>query len=104
MADNEKEVTLDEFIHAVQKTASDQGFPDATLRAADAFVRATCTVLGDIIAEKKSVAFPKLFSIAPQWRAERQGHNPQTCESMTIPAQWKVKLKLSTDLKARLNG
>lgn len=107
MADKQEQavsrITMDELIHQVQAKAIEQGLPDATLRASDAFVRAMCAVIGDTLAEKKAVVLPRLFSLTPQWREERSGHNPQTGEAIKIPAQWKVKLKLSTEMKSRLN-
>ena len=51
-----------------------------------------------------AVALREFGTFNPIHRAERQGHNPSTGESITIPAKDTVTFKVSRKFKDMLNG
>ena len=65
-------------------------------------------VLGDVVGEAlvngDKVTLPGLLTAERVERAERQGRNPQTGESMTIAASSGVKLSAVSALKTRVKG
>jgi len=61
-------------------------------------------VVGDALAEGDKVTLPGLLTAERVERAERQGRNPQTGETMTIPASYGVKLSAVTALKTQVRG
>ena len=65
-------------------------------------------VLGEVVAEAlvagDKVTLPGLLTATRVERAERQGRNPQTGESMTIAASSGVKLSPATALKSQVKG
>lgn len=96
--------TLDAFIKRVQQVAKDEG-STANNREADILVRATLKALGDVVAECKYFSIQNAFGLVPVYRKERVGHNPKDPgATVTIPAGWKYKIKLSRALKDRLNA
>lgn len=52
----------------------------------------------------ESVTLREFGTFNPIHRAERQGHNPATGESITIPAKDTVTFKVSKKFKDTLNG
>jgi DNA-binding protein HU-beta len=61
-------------------------------------------VVGEALVSGDKVTMPGLLTAERVERAERQGRNPQTGESMTIPASHGVKLTPVTALKAQVRG
>lgn len=98
--------TLENFIKRVHQIVSDSGnAKNATLKEADVYARATLQALADTLADCKYFSVSNAYSFVPQYSPERTGHNPQKPgTTVNIPAQWKYKLRLSSALKARLNG
>lgn len=98
--------TLENFVKRVQKIVTDNGSVNsATLKEADAYARATLQALADTLADCKYFSVSNAYSFVPTYHEERVGHNPQKPGTkITIPAQWKYRLRLSPTLKAKLNG
>ena len=61
-------------------------------------------VVGDALVAGDKVTLPGLLTAERVERAERQGRNPQTGESMTIAASSGVKLSAVSALKAQVKG
>jgi DNA-binding protein HU-beta len=61
-------------------------------------------VVGDALVAGDKVTLPGLLTAEKVDRAERQGRNPQTGESMTIAASSGVKLSAVTALKNQVKG
>ncbi len=61
-------------------------------------------VIGDAVVSGDKVTVPGLLTAEKVDRAERQGRNPQTGESMTIAASSGVKLSAVTALKNKVKG
>ena len=61
-------------------------------------------VIGDAVVAGDKVTVPGLLTAEKVDRAERQGRNPQTGESMTIAASSGVKLSAVTALKNRVKN
>jgi DNA-binding protein HU-beta len=72
--------------------------------AVDAVLGALGDVVGDAVVKGDKVTVPGLLTAERVERAERQGRNPQTGESMTIAASSGVKLSAVTALKNRVKG
>lgn len=66
---------------------------------AAAVITAMQDVLVDAVAKGEKVSVPGFFSLERTERAARQGRNPQTGESMTIPAGFAAKLTAGSALK-----
>lgn len=61
-------------------------------------------VIGDAVVAGDKVTVPGLLTAERVERAERQGRNPQTGESMTIAASSGVKLSAVTALKNKVKN
>ena len=61
-------------------------------------------VVGDALVSGEKVSLPGLLTAERVERAERQGRNPQTGESMTIAASSGVKLTPVAALKTQVKG
>jgi DNA-binding protein HU-beta len=61
-------------------------------------------VVGDAVLAGDKVTLPGLLTAEKVDRAERQGRNPQTGESMTIAASSGVKLSAVTALKNKVKN
>lgn len=68
--------------------------------AYDAFIE----YIGDNCAQGERCAIPGLGTFAVSERAERQGRNPRTNETITIPASRNVRFKAGKDLRENLNA
>jgi DNA-binding protein HU-beta len=71
-------------------------------------VEAVLGVVGEVVGEAlvagDKVTLPGLLTAERVERAERQGRNPQSGETMTIPASRGVKLSAATALKDQVRG
>jgi DNA-binding protein HU-beta len=61
-------------------------------------------VIGDAVLAGDKVTLPGLLTAEKVERAERQGRNPQTGESLTIAASSGVKLSAVTALKNKVKN
>jgi DNA-binding protein HU-beta len=61
-------------------------------------------VVGDALVQGEKVTLPGFLTAERVERAERQGRNPQSGETMTIPASQGVKLSAVTALKTQVKG
>jgi DNA-binding protein HU-beta len=61
-------------------------------------------VLVEQVAKGEKVTVPGLLSLERVERSERQGRNPQTGESMTIPGGYAAKLTAGSALKNAAKG
>lgn len=96
--------TFEMFLKRVQQVVKDSG-ENATAKDTEMYVRATVQALSEVIAEHKYLSIQNAFSLVPVYHQERTGHNPQDPGStLTIPAGWKYKIKLSKALKDKLNA
>ncbi len=75
-----------------------------TKTAVDEVLGALAEVVGDALVQGDKVTVPGLCTAERVERAERQGRNPQTGESMTIPASSGVKLSAVSALKNQVKG
>lgn len=72
-------------------------------QAADAF-DAVFGAITDFLVDGDRVAIQSFGSFSISERAERQGRNPATGATITIPASKNVKFKPAKDLKEEVNG
>lgn len=70
---------------------------------AEAIRKAIVNILTENLVEDKTIAIPGFGTFSKVLRAERQGQNPQTGETMTIPASNSVRFKPSRTLKDLVN-
>ncbi|HVM27870.1 MAG TPA: HU family DNA-binding protein [Mycobacteriales bacterium] len=85
----------------VQALAQQSGQPK---EAVEQVLGALGDVVGEALTSGEKVSLPGLLTAERVERAERQGRNPQTGESMTIPAGHAVKLTAVSSLKAQVRG
>lgn len=64
---------------------------------------ATLESITDALKQGETVTLTEFGIFTPKHRKERQGRNPKTGESVTIPAQRTVSYKPTKALKAHLN-
>lgn len=83
----------------VSAVADKSGQPKS---AVDSVLGALGDVIGDALVNGDKVTVPGLLTAERVERAERQGRNPQTGESMTIAASSGVKLSAVTALKNKV--
>ena len=72
--------------------------------AVEAVLGSLGEVVGKAVVDGEKVTIPGLLTAEKVERAERQGRNPQTGESMTIAASTGVKLSPVTALKNQVKG
>jgi DNA-binding protein HU-beta len=87
-----------ELVEAVQKALG----KDATKRAADEAVEAVLDAIAKGIKKDQKVQIIGFGTFDVKKRAERQGRNPKTGETMTIAASKSVGFKPSAALKNSL--
>ena len=87
-----------ELVEAVQKALG----KDATKRAADEAVEAVLDAIAKGIKKDQKVQIIGFGTCEVKKRAERQGRNPKTGETMTIAASKSVGFKPSAALKNSL--
>ncbi|MHA7840692.1 MAG: HU family DNA-binding protein [Gammaproteobacteria bacterium] len=85
---------IDKLASIVGTSAADAG------RSLQAFI----DTVTEVLADGDSVTIPGFGTFAPSHRAAREGRNPQTGESMQIPASTSAKFKPGKALKDALNG
>ena len=71
---------------------------------AEAVLAAFGDVLLEAVARGEAVTVPGLFSLERAERAARTGRNPQTGQSIDIPAGYSAKLSAGSKLKAAASG
>lgn len=76
---------------------------DLTKKQAAETFDAIFEVITDTLADGERVSVPGFGSFSITHRAERQGRNPATGASMTIPASNQVKFKAGKELKEAVN-
>lgn len=86
-------MTKSELIKAIAKKAS------LTEAQTNEAVKALTDVITDALAEGDKIQLPGLLTAETVERPARNGRNPRTGESMTIPAHKAVKLSASSTLK-----
>ena len=86
-------MTKSELIKAVAKQAS------LTEAQTNEAVKALTDVITGALAKGEKVQLPGLFTAEAVERPARNGRNPRTGESMTIPAHKAVKISASSTLK-----
>jgi DNA-binding protein HU-beta len=72
--------------------------------AVDAVLGVLGDVIGDALVKGEKVTVPGLMTAETVERAARTGRNPQTGETLDIPASTGVKLSAVTALKAQVRG
>ena len=86
-----------EFIRALAEKA------DLSLKDAAAAVDAYAEVVAEALKDGEKVAIAGLGTFELKAKAERQGFNPVTMESITIPASNAPTLKFGKTFKERFN-
>lgn len=86
-------MTKSELIKAIAKKAS------LTEAQTNEAVKALTDVITDALAKGDKIQLPGLLTAETVKRPARNGRNPRTGESMTIPAHKAVKLSASSTLK-----
>ena len=71
---------------------------------ADKALKAFMDVVGDKLSEGEKVQLAGFGTFEVSERAEREGRNPQTGETMTIPASKSPKFKPMKALKEKVNN
>ncbi|PHV02824.1 HU family DNA-binding protein [Iodobacter sp. BJB302] len=70
---------------------------------AEAFLSALGEVTQEALAKGDDVTLPGLGKLSLAERAEREGRNPRTGETITIAASRSAKFSVSKDLKTAVN-
>jgi DNA-binding protein HU-beta len=78
--------------------------PDLTMKATAAALEAVLSVITEALATGEKVTLVGFGTFEARDRKERQGVNPSTGESMTIPAARVVGFRVGNELKARVAG
>ncbi len=86
-----------ELVAAVAETA------DLEQKTVDAVLRGLQSTLEGAAASGEKVSVPGFFALAVGQRAEREGRNPATGQTITIPAAKTVKLTPGSALKDAAN-
>ena len=81
--------------------AEHSGVPAGTV---DSVITALAAVLGEQVAQGTKVQIPGVATIDVVQRSARTGRNPQTGETMSIPARKAVKITPSAPLKRAAAG
>ncbi|NEB80851.1 integration host factor [Streptomyces sp. SID14478] len=78
---------------------------EVSQKDADAVLTAFAATVGDIVAKgDEKVTIPGFLTFERTHRAEREGRNPATGETMTIPAGYSVKVSAGSKLKESAQG
>lgn len=72
-------------------------------KTVDAVLRGFQSALEDVVAKGDKLTLPGFLTIEVGDRAAREGRNPATGETITIPAAKTVKIKAGTGLKDAAN-
>jgi DNA-binding protein HU-beta len=75
-----------------------------TLKQAEDALKATFVTIQQVMAAQDAVAIPGFGRFSTKLRAERQGRNPSTGKSMTIPKATVPYFKAATELKEKVNN
>ena len=86
-----------ELVTAVAEAA------DLEQKTVDSVIRALQSTLEDAAASGEKVSVPGFFALSVGRREAREGRNPATGESITIPAANTVKLTAGSALKDAAN-
>ena len=86
-----------ELVTAVAEAA------DLEQKTVDAVLRGLQTTLEKAAGSGEKVSVPGFFSLSTGHRAQREGRNPATGETITIPAATTVKLTAGSALKDAAN-
>ena len=73
-------------------------------KEAEAVVTAVFDSIEDALVNEDKVQLFGFGTFSVDKRAERQGRNPATGESITIPASKQIKFVPATSLKSKING
>jgi DNA-binding protein HU-beta len=76
---------------------------DLEQKTVDAVLRGLQSTLEDAAAKQEKVSVPGFFALSVSQRAEREGRNPATGESIKIPATNSVKFSAGSTLKDAAN-
>jgi DNA-binding protein HU-beta len=90
-------VNRKELVTAVAEAA------DLEQKTVDAVLRGLQSTLEKAAANGEKVSVPGFFSLSTGQRAQREGRNPATGETITIPAATTVKLTAGSALKDAAN-
>ncbi|KFG71362.1 HU family DNA-binding protein [Streptomyces mutabilis] len=78
---------------------------DVTRKDADAVLAALAETVGDVVSKgDEKVTIPGFLTFERTHRAAREGRNPATGESLTIPASYGVKVSAGSKLKEAVKG
>ncbi|MFD4525638.1 HU family DNA-binding protein [Streptomyces sp. NPDC058470] len=78
---------------------------EVTRKDADAVLAAFAEVTGEVVAKgEEKVTVPGFLTFERTHRAAREGRNPATQETMTIPAGYSVKVSAGSKLKEAAKG
>ncbi|MFE6760599.1 HU family DNA-binding protein [Streptomyces sp. NPDC057684] len=92
-------MTRSELVAALAERA------EVTQKDADAVLAAFAETVGDIVAKgDEKVTIPGFVTFERTHRAAREGRNPATGETMTIPAGYSVKVAAGSKLKEAAKG
>jgi DNA-binding protein HU-beta len=96
--ENEGNLTKSELVNIIQKETglSSKGKAEATLNS-------LLSNITECLSRGEDVNISEFGSFRRIRRNERQGRNPQTGESLTIPAGFRIKFKPAKKLKEEMN-
>jgi DNA-binding protein HU-beta len=78
---------------------------EVTRQDADAVLAALAETVGDVVAKgDEKVTVPGFLTFERTHRAAREGRNPSTGASITIPAGYSVKVSAGSKLKEAAKG
>ncbi|MFW5735060.1 MAG: HU family DNA-binding protein [Oceanidesulfovibrio sp.] len=82
-----------------------EALPDVfqTKASADKAFDAFCKILGDAISSDQGVRLPNVGTFSLTKRAARTGRNPQTGDTIRIPAKRVIRFNPAKNLKEALN-
>ena len=88
-----------DLVKAVKENVQAQVENKITNKDAEMFVNAVFEEIKKSLVAHEGVSIPKFGTFDTPERAERNGVNPSTGESIVIPASYAVKFKASSTLK-----
>lgn len=93
-----------DFIDRFSQELADTGHDISTRAATDRVFKTFLSTIQEVLASGESVRLPGFGVFEVVQRKARQGRNPQTGESIKIPAQKVLRFRASKTFNASLNA
>lgn len=92
-------MTKNDLLHVIKEE-----YPSIPIKDIDGILKTYTVIIADMLIDGEPFTIPNLVTLKPVVCKERQGRNPQTGETITIPAQRRVKVIMSKTLKELMNN